>query len=300
MMMVNRAIFGWSRIDADTYNDALKNLKAALQILNSHLKDKTYLVGNNITAADVVVAINLILPYQTVLDAGFRKGMANVSTWFEKTIKNPHFVKRLGNVKLAAKPFKPELPAKEEKKAEAKPAAKPKATEEGDEPAPKKEADPLDTLPPTSFDLYNFKTLFVNSKDRRGEGMKFFFDNYDKNGYSIYFLHYQKYEGEGVVLYQTANLLNGFLQRIDHFRKHAFAMHCLLGEEPNLEIEGVWMFRGKGIPQQMKEHPQFEYYSVKELDVDKEEDRKLITDFWSAKQGETLNGMKVQEAKLHK
>lgn len=50
----------------------------------------------------------------------------------------------------------------------------------------------------------------------------------------------------------------------------------------------------------MKEHPQFEYYSVKELDVDKEEDRKLITDFWSAKQGETLNGMKVQEAKLHK
>jgi len=130
--------------------------------------------------------------------------------------------------------------------------------------------------------------------------MKFFFENYDKEGYSIYFIHYNKYEGEGQVIYQTANLLNGFLQRIDNFRKHAFAMHAMLGEEPNLEIEGVWLFRGKGIPQQMIDHPQFEYYANRELDVDKEEDRKLISDFWSAKQGETLNGMYVQEAKLHK
>jgi hypothetical protein len=29
----------------------------------------------------------------------------------------------------------------------------------------------------------------------------------------------------------------------------------MLGEEPNLEIEGVWLFRGKGIPQEMKDHP---------------------------------------------
>jgi len=78
--------------------------------------------------------------------------------------------------------------------------------------------------------------------------MKFFFDNYDKEGYSIYFLHYNKYDGEGTVEYQFANHLNGFLQRIDHFRKHAFAMHGMFGVEPNLEIEGVWLFRGKGIP----------------------------------------------------
>jgi len=64
----------------------------------------------------------------------------------------------------------------------------------------------------------------------------------------VYFVHYEKYEGEGKVLYQTANLLNGFLQRIDHFRKHTFAMHAMLGEEPNLEIMGVWLFRGKKVP----------------------------------------------------
>lgn len=75
-----------------------------------------------------------------------------------------------------------------------------------------------------------------------------FFKQFDKDGYSVYLLEYEMYEGEGVVLYQTVNLMNGFLQRIDHFRKHAWAMHAVLGQEPKLEIKGVWIFRGKGIP----------------------------------------------------
>ena len=94
--------------------------------------------------------------------------------------------------------------------------------------------------------------------------------------------------------------MNGFMQRIDHFRKHAFAMQCLLGEEPNLEIMGVWMFRGKGIPQEMIDHPQFEYYIRRELDIKKDEDLKLITDFWSCKPDDIVNGLKVQECKMHK
>lgn len=77
-------------------------------------------------------------------------------------------------------------------------------------------------------------------------------------------------------------------------------MHAILGEEPNLQIQGVWLFRGKGIPQEMKDHPQFEYYKIRELSVDNEDDRKLITDFWSAKVGDTVNGLTVQESKYHK
>lgn len=138
----------------------------------------------------------------------------------------------------------------------------------------KKEENPLDVLPPSpTLDLYNFKTFFVNHTDKKGEGIKFFFDNYDNVGYSIYHLKYDKYPGEGEVLYQTSNLMNGFLQRIDHFRKHALAMHAITGDEPNLDIEGVWLFRGKGIPQEMVDHPQFEYYKTRELDVTKEEDK---------------------------
>ena len=77
-------------------------------------------------------------------------------------------------------------------------------------------------------------------------------------------------------------------------------MHLMWGAEPNLEIEGVWMFRGKGIPQEMKDHPQFEYHQVRELSIDNEEDRKLITEFWSAKEGSTVKGQPVLMAKFHK
>jgi len=284
--------------DADSYNESVKSIKDSLKVLNTHLQGKDFLVGNKITVADVVVASHLLIPFQTALDAGFRKAMPNVGAWIERLIKNPSFVKRHGNIKLCQKVIKPNFPVKEQPKAAAKPAAK--KEDDGEEKKEKKEADPLDNLPPSSLDLFNFKTFIVNHKDRKGEGMTWFFDNYDPEGYSLFHLQYEKYPGEGEVLYQTVNLMNGFLQRFDHFRKHAFAMHAVLGEEPNLEVQGVWLFRGKGIPLQMKDHPQFEYYKTRELDLKKEEDRQLVRDFWSAKPGEIVNGLKVQECKLHK
>ena len=103
-----------------------------------------------------------------------------------------------------------EFAPKEEKKVAAKKEEVKQETTTEPKPA-KKDGNPLDELPPTKFDLYSFKTFFVNEPDKRGKGMQFFFDNYDREGYCIYFLHYEKYEGEGQVQYQFANLLNGFL-----------------------------------------------------------------------------------------
>lgn len=131
--------------------------------------------------------------------------------------------------------------------------------------------------------------------------MTHFFEKYDVEGYCIYFVHYEKYTGEGVLLYQTSNLLNGFLQRMDEkFRQHSFSVLTILGEEPNLEIQGVWMFRGKTIPQEMIDHPQFEYYKQRKLEVTNEADRKLMSEFWCATEGSIANGLKVQELKSFK
>jgi len=221
--------------------------------------------------------------------------MPNVSAWLESMIKLPEIVRRLGNIKLSAKAIKPTCPPKEKVI-----VAKPAATKDESEKPEKKETDPLDELPPSKLDLYNFKTFYVNHPDRKGEGIKFFFDNYVPEDYTVYHVEYQNYPGEGEVLYQTLNLMNGFLQRIDHFRKHVLAMHAVLGEEPKLAVQGVWLFRGKGIPEQMKDHPQFEYYTKRELDVSNADDRQLISDFWAAKEGETVNGLKVQACKMHK
>ena len=63
-------------------------------------------------------------------------------------------------------PKLPEKPKEEKKKPEPA-AAKPKPAAEEEE---KKAKNPLDALPPTSFDLFNFKTYFVNVPDKKGEG----------------------------------------------------------------------------------------------------------------------------------
>jgi len=49
--------------------------------------------------------------------------------------------------------------------------------------------------------MFDFKTFFVNHPDKKGEGMTALFDQFDKEGYSVYLLEYEMYEGEGVVLY---------------------------------------------------------------------------------------------------
>jgi hypothetical protein len=120
--------------------------------------------------------------------------------------------------------------------------------------------------------------------------------------FSVWLVHYEKYDGEGVLLYQTSKLMNGFLQRMDDkFPNYSFTLLAILDEEPCLEIQGVWLFRGKTIPQETLDDPQLEYYAKRELDVKKEEDRKLISDFRCAKaEVSTVNGLKVQDCKMFK
>ena len=94
--------------------------------------------------------------------------------------------------------------------------------------------------------------------------------------------------------------MRGFLQRFDHFRKHVLAKQCILNEEPNLEIEGVWCFRGKELPFELIDHSQFEYYQSRKLDFNDPKDFQLIREFWSAEVGGKANGMKIQSAAWHK
>lgn len=141
------------------------------------LQGKEYLVGNHLTVADVFVAVLLQLAFQTTLDGGFRKAMPNVSAWCERIVKLPQVVAQMGNIKFCSKAIKPTL-VEAPKKEQAKPAAKKEtAKEEDDEDKPKKkEENPLDKLPPSPFNLYDFKTFFVNIPDKKGEGMNRFLE----------------------------------------------------------------------------------------------------------------------------
>ena len=104
------------------------------------------------------------------------------------------------------------------------------------------------------------------------------------------------------MLYQTENLMRGFLQRFDHFRKHALAKLNMIGAEPDLDIKGVWIFRGLEMPQEAKDHPQFEYMQPRKMDINNADDLALIAQHLGAKEGdgETCEGKPVVLSMWHK
>ena len=243
------------------------------------------------------------VPLQSVLDAGFRKGTGkNVEAWALAYYANATVVKHEGKVQLAAKPLKPVL--LEEKKAPkvvAQAVAKPKVVEE-------KKKDNVESLPPTNFVIYDYKTFLVNHPDKGGVGIDETYKMLDWDGWSYWFFHYEKFGKEGQVLFSTNNLVTGFLSRAEHTSKYTFARHGVFGEEPNLEVMGVWLCRGpKEIPDGLlKEHPQFEYYKTRQLDPrNNEKDNKMVREFFSLKEDDMFtslgeSGLKAQTLRWHK
>jgi len=295
--VIRAGIFQNESILQSVFNENLKNLKAQIKVLNTELEGKKFLVGDEATLADVAVAVALIESFQTVLDGGFRKAMKNVEAWATATLELPSIVKVFGKVQMAAKPLKPFCkadPKPEKKKAAPAPAKKEKKEE--------KVKDNVESLPPTPFNVYDFKTFFVNEKDMRGKGVDTWYEQLDWEGWSFWFLHYDKYGSEGTVLHVTNNLLSGFLSRAEHTSKYTFARMAVIGEEPSLDIEGVWLFRGQEVPDGLsKGHPQFEYYQARKMDPrNVKADDTLVREFFAGKEGDMANGKKIQTTRWHK
>jgi len=128
MFPVIKAAFGHVTVPQAEFNDAVKTLKAEAKKLDTHLKNKSYLVGDSVSTADIVVACSLILAYQSVFDAGVRKAMPNVSAWFARCVGLPYFVGRLGYIKMTDKAMKAFDP-----NAKPEPVAAPAKEEEDDD-----------------------------------------------------------------------------------------------------------------------------------------------------------------------
>lgn len=223
--------------------------------------------------------------------------MKNVTTWAESIYAQESFVKITGKVQLAAKALKPVL--KEEKK-EVKKAAPVAAAPKKKEEKPK---DNIDLLPPTDFNIYDFKTFFVNHEDKAGAAVDEWYKMLDWEGWSFWFLQYDKLEGECAKVHVTNNLLGGFLSRAEHTNKYTFARMGVFGEEPDLDIQGVWLMRGKDeIPDGLRrDHSQFEYYKTRKLDPkNNAEDDKMIRDYFSGKEDSVVNGRQCQTLKWFK
>ncbi len=82
---------------------AKSDVKNILNVLNSQLKTRTYLVGERVSLADVALAADLALLYQYVLDAKFREPFGNVNRWFTTIINQQNFKACLGEFHLCEK-----------------------------------------------------------------------------------------------------------------------------------------------------------------------------------------------------
>ncbi|KAM3129064.1 hypothetical protein pb186bvf_018842 [Paramecium bursaria] len=140
-------------------------------------------------------------------------------------------------------------------------------------------ADPLKQLPKSKFDIDAWKTQFLASNNQKEEFI-WFWDNFDKNGWSIWEFQYKKTENEGKLLITTKNMVKGFLQRINqHFRQYCFAIFGVYGDEPDLNIRGAWIWRGREIPQYLKDNP-FDNFIFNKLDPKIKADRATFEDYW--------------------
>jgi len=135
---------------------AKEDVKKALSVLDKHLLHNTYMVGHQITLADISVCCAVVDGLSLVLDADFRKPYPNFMRWFDLCMLQPEFAKILGKVQLccgvtrAAAPKREAAPKKELQKettpkkdaAPKKEAAPKKGAASKKEAAPEKESAP--------------------------------------------------------------------------------------------------------------------------------------------------------------
>jgi elongation factor 1-gamma len=298
---------------------AKEDIKKAMTALNDHLLHHTFLVGERVTLADIVVACTMISLYQNVLDPGFRKPFGNVNRWFTTVVNQPQVKKVVGAINLAdkmaqadpkkfaemqketgsggkkdkkeKKQDKPQQPKQEKKKKEEEPEEEPMMEKP-------KEKDPLANAPKGNFDMDDFKRFYSNNDEDKS--IPYFWEKFDKENYTIWRCDY-KYNDELTMVFMSCNLIGGMFQRLEKLRKYAFASVCLFGENNNSTISGIWVWRGKDLVFELSEDWQIDYssYEWKKLDSDAQETKDLVNQYFSWT-GADKEGRKFNQGKIYK
>lgn len=303
---------------------AKEDVKHTLNVLNQHLLNNTFLVGERLSLADIVVFTNLLSLYENVLEPSVRAPFGNVNRWFITILNQPQVLKVVSNFKLctkaiefnpkkyaefqaktgAAKPQKEQQQKKEKK--EKAPAKEKEAAEPAEEldaaelalAAEPKSKDPFESMPKGTFNFDDFKRCYSNEDE--AVSTKYFWDKFDSENNSIWFGEY-KYNEELTQVFMSCNLIGGMFQRLDKMRKQAFASVCLFGENNNSSISGIWIWRGQDLAFTLSPDWQIDYevYDWKKLDAKSEETKKLVNQYLSWT-GTDSKGRKFNQGKVFK
>merc|ERR1712149_68507 len=90
-----------------------------------------------------------------------------------------------------------------------------------------------------------------------------------KENYSLWYCDYQ-YADELTMDFMAANLVGGMFQRIEKLRKHAIASVIVGGVTRDLNITGLWFWRGNSLAFERSPDWMIDYevYSWKKLEWD--------------------------------
>jgi elongation factor 1-gamma len=311
-------------VSAFRYEKAKTDLAQGLKRLDDALLHQTYLVGDQITLADIVVASTLLYPLKLVCDKTYLKPFTNVVRWFSTCVHQTEFVAVIGDVTLCQKELL--APGQEAPKAQAaakEPKKKDKAAKEGGGESKKKkkekeedlEDEPLvpvekkadhpykimDKDAPSAFSMDAWKKTYSNCATYEA-AMEEFWKTFDKEGWSLWHQVYN-YNNENKRTFMTSNAVTGFQQRTDEIRKWAFGVMDVLGtEETVLEIKGVWLLRGDTVEHIIAANDDANWYTWTKLagkNLDPTDEVKAqVAAYWCSEN--ELEGKPIQDSKVFK
>lgn len=315
-------ILGIMQFNKNSNERAKQDIAAALSRLQSTLVNKTFLVGERITLADIAVFASLAQLFQFVADPEYRKPYFAVNRWFntilnqkqtQAVVKNFKFcekeaafdpkkyqefqAKHGGGAQQKQQPAKEKAPKEKPAKKEAEPAEEMDVADEALSLEPKSKC-PFDAMPKGTFNMDDFKRCYSNEAEEKS--IPYFFEKFDPENYSIWHGEY-KYSDELTKVFMSCNLIGGMYQRLDKMRKQAFASCCLFGEDNNSTISGIWVWRGQELVFPLSPDWQIDYesYDWKKLDPKSPETKKLVTQYFSWT-GTDKQGRKFNQGKIFK
>ena len=144
----------------------------------------------------------------------------------------------------------------------------------------KKENNPLDALPPSKFNLENFKNDFINHSNK-ADAMEDFWKNYDPSGYSIWHIEYNNEPNEFITLFRTVIKKGDILLQLKYFKPYCFGVLGVYGSDGDYKISGCMVWRGQEIPEEMKDVVCFKKLKFRKLNENEKSDKDLVFDYWT-------------------
>ncbi|KAK4226263.1 putative cytosolic translation elongation factor 1B subunit gamma [Podospora fimiseda] len=288
-----RPLLGKDPYNKKAVEEAEKATNAVIAVVEAHLANNTYLVGERITLADLFAAGLVSRGFEYFFGTEWQEQNPNVTRWFSTVYNQPIYSAVAPEFSLLAEPKLKNVAPKKEAAPKPKPAPAPAAAAEEPAAEAPKPKHPLEALPKATFPLDEWKRQYSNTDTP--EALKWFWNNVPFDEYSIWKCRY-KYNDELTMTFMSNNLIGGLNTRLEASRKYLFGSASVYGTNNDSIIEGAFVIRGDDYLPVFDVAPDYESYEFTKLDPNNEADRAFVEAQWSWDKPAVENGKEYPHA----